>query len=268
MPKVPDDPLAEIGSAPPTGGWTGTEVSVRLRRGAGGTVRVDGVLCRAPVWFHWDGATLWLVGSGASPVGEDRIRIRVDVGAGVAVAIRSVAATLVYAARGTGTRWDTEIHVAEGASVDWNPEPVILTERARHEATTTVHAAGGADVRLDEVLVLGRAGEATGALRSTLAVRIDDAPALLTSIDTSLPAWSGPAGVGNCSVIAHRLRVGPEKDPAVTADASRRAALLQPAPGCRLAVVAADDVSTARRSLDAVLTADLLSVIRPKHRGR
>ena len=85
---------------------------------------------------------------------------------------------------------------------------MILTERARHEATTTVHAAAGADVTLDEVLVLGRAGEATGTLRSTLAVRVDDAPVLLTSIDTSLPAWSGPAGVDGAAVVANRLRLG------------------------------------------------------------
>ena len=203
---------AESGPAPPTSppasGWTDTEVSVRLRRGAGGTVRVDGVLCSAPVWFRWDGATLWLVGSGASPVGEDHIRVRVDVGPGVAVAVRSVAATVVYAARGAGTRWDTDIHVADGARLDWRPEPVILTERARHEANTTVHAAAGADVTLDEVLVLGRAREATGTLRSTLAVRVDDAPVLLTSIDTSLPAWSGPAGVDGAAVVANRLRLG------------------------------------------------------------
>jgi urease accessory protein len=117
-------------------------------------------------------------GSGASPVGEDHIRVRVDVGPGVAVAVRSVAATVVYAARGAGTRWDTDLHVADGALLDWRPEPVILTERARHEASTTVHAAAGADVMLDEVLVLGRAREAAGTLRSTLAVHVDDAPVL------------------------------------------------------------------------------------------
>jgi urease accessory protein len=204
------------------------------------------------VWFHWDGTTLWLVGSGASPVGEDHIRVRLDVGPGVSVAVRSVAATVVYAARGAGTRWDTDIYVADGASVDWRPEPVILTERARHEATTTVHAAAGADVRLDEVLVLGRAGEATGTLRATLAVRVDDAPVLLTSIDTSLPGWSGPGGVDSAAVIGNRLRVGSADAP--TAEWARRGvALLQPTPGCRLAIATAADVADARRSVDEVL---------------
>jgi urease accessory protein len=217
-------------------------------------VRVHGVLRSAPVWFRWDGATLWLVGSGASPVGEDHIRVRVDVGPGVDVAVRSVAAMLVYAARGAGTRWDTEIHVAEGASLDWRPEPLILTERACHEATTTVHAAGGADVRLDEVVVLGRSGEAPGTLRSTLAVRIDDVPVLVTSIDTSLPAWSGPAGVDGASVLAHRLRLGPGLGEAPAGSSpSRRAARLLPAPGCQLAVAAAAEVGAARAALDAVL---------------
>jgi urease accessory protein len=217
-------------------------------------VRADGVLCRAPVWFRWDGTTLWLVGSGASPVGEDHIRVRVDVGPGVAVAVRSVAATVVYAARGGGTRWDTDLHIAAGATVDWRPEPVILTERARHVATTTVHAATGADVRLDEVLVLGRTDEATGALRSTLAVRVDDAPVLLTSIDTSLPGWSGPAGVAGAPVVAHRLRLGPDPAPVAASGSPRAATVLRPAPGCRLAVAAAPDVSIARDALDAVLT--------------
>lgn len=230
-----------------------------LRRGAGGQVRVDGVLCRAPVWFRWDGATLWLVGSGAAPVGDDSIRVRVDVGPGVTAAVRSVAATVVYAARGAGTRWDTDIHVAAGASLDWRPEPVILTERAGHAATTTVHAASEADVTLDEVLVLGRAGEATGTIRSTLAVRVDDAPVLLTSIDTSLPAWSGPGGVHGAPVVANRIRLGPDGVADADTEVARAhpgAALLRPGPGCRLAVATAALVADARAALDVVLPTD------------
>jgi len=238
--------------APVASGWTRTDVSVRLRRGAGGVTRVDGVLCSAPVWVRWDGATLWLVGSGASPVGEDHVRVEVDLGPGVTVAVRSVAATMVYAARGAGTRWDTTLRVADGATLDWRPEPVILTERARHDARTTIHASGGADVLLDDVLVLGRDGERAGLLRSTLDVRVDDVPVLLTSVDTSLPGWAGPAGVAHASVVAHRVRVGgPDVEPATHRDV----VVLDPAPGCRLAVAPAADVAAARRAIDAVLPA-------------
>ena len=231
-------------------GWTTTEASIRLRRGAGGTVRADGTLCTAPLWFRWDGATLWLVGSGASPAGEDHIRVHVDVGPGVAVNVRSVAATVVYAARGAGTRWHTELVVADDACVDWRPEPVIVTGRARHEATTVVHTSPTATVTLDEVLVLGRAGEDAGALRATLDVRVDETPALLTSIDTSVPGWSGPAGVDGASVIANRLRVGAATTPQVRVDGG---ALLQPADNCRLAVATSCDVGDARRTLDALV---------------
>jgi urease accessory protein len=239
----------------PACGWTDTEVSVSLRRGAGGAVRVHGVLCQAPVWFRWDGATLWLVGSGAAPVGDDRVRVRIEVGPGVAVAVRSVAATVIYAARGPGTTWDTEIHVADGASLDWRPEPVILTERARHAATTSIHASAGAEVTVDEVLVLGRAAEATGSLRSTLSVRTDGTHALETSIDTSVPGWAGPAGVAGATVVGHRLRLGAEpSDGGTDADAPPGAVLLRPAPGCRLAVATAAQVADARRTLDALLS--------------
>lgn len=234
-------------------GWSDTEASIRLRRGAGGTVRVEGTLCTAPLWFRWDGATLWLVGSGASPVGEDHIRVHVDVGPDVTVSLRSVAATVVYAARGAGTRWETELHVADGARVDWRPEPVIVTGRARHDTITTVHASADASVTLDEVLVLGRAGEDAGALRATLDVRVGDTPALLTSFDTSSAGWLGPAGVDGATVVANRLQLGGGEPPAHATDP--RAALLEPVAGCRLAVATAPDVSIARRSIDAILPA-------------
>lgn len=257
-------------AAEPACGWTDTEVSVSLRRGANGTVRVEGVLCRVPVWFRWDGATLWLVGSGAAPVGSDHIRVRVDVGPHIAVRVRSVAATIVYAGRGVGTRWDTDVHVADGASLDWRPEPVILTERACHVATTTVHASPGAEVTLEEVLVLGRAAEPTGAIRATLAASVSDAPVLLTSLDTSVPGWSGPAGVHGAAVVAHRLRLAPTDAPE-DVDAPAGAALLRPARGCLLAVATAARVADARSALDVLLPPDHgvppAGVIRRKQSG-
>jgi urease accessory protein len=231
-------------------------------------VRVEGTLCTAPLWLRWDGATLWLVGSGASPAGEDRIRVRVDVESGVTVAVRSVAAMVVYAARGVGTRWHTELHVADGASVDWRPEPVILTGRARHEAITTVYAAAGATVVLDDVLVLGRAREPAGSLRSTLDVRIDDVATVLTSFDTSLPGWSGPAGVDGATVVASRLRAGDADGTATVEPPSGCGAVLRPAPGCRLAIATADGVTDARRLIDALLPIDRFTVPkRMAHRG-
>jgi urease accessory protein len=241
-------------------GWPDGEISVRFRRGVGGKVRVEGVLCSAPLWLRWDGTTLWLVGSGAAPVGNDHVSLRVDVGAGVAVAVRSVAATVIYAGYGSGTRWDTDIRVADGARLDWRPDPVILTGRACHQSTTTVRAATGADVTLDEIVVLGRGDETGGALRATVEASIDDTAVVCTSMDTSLPGWSGPAGIDGASVIANRLRLGAAGAGASSRVAPRphaacRSSLLEPTPACRMAVAMADDVTEVRTSLDAVLPA-------------
>lgn len=234
-------------------GWTETELAVRIRRVAGGALRVDGVLCSAPVWFRWDGATLWQVGSGASPVGEDRIRIRVDVGDGVDLRVRSVAATMVYAARGAGTTWDTSIELGAGSSLDWRPEPVILTGRARHRATTTVQAATDSRLVLDETVVLGRRGERGGHWRTTLDVRVGGQPRVLTSLDSALPGFDGPGGVDGAGVVNQRLVLGDTVQPAGERPLHGQAAMMSPAPGCRLAVAATDDVSSARAAVDHVL---------------
>lgn len=234
-------------------GWTQTEASIRLRRGAGGAVRVDGTLCTAPLWFRWDTETLWLVGSGASPAGEDQIRVHVDVGPDVSVRVRSVAATVVYAARGGGTRWRTELTVGAGAHVDWQPEPVIVTGRARHHATTLVDAAASASVLLDEIVVLGRAGETAGAFASSLDVRVDDNAVLLTSIDSSVPGWSGPGGVDGAKVVANRLRLGGADDGSTALATDARTTLLRPSPQCRVALTAASEVDQARRTLRRLL---------------
>jgi urease accessory protein len=248
--------LQSVPAADPSrpSGWTCTELSVGLRRGANGTVRVEGQLCSAPVWFRWDGATLWLVGSGASPVGEDHIRVRVEVGPGVDVAVRSVAATVLYAARGEGTRWHTEIVVDEGARLDWRPEPMILTERARHHASTVVHASSGAEVTLDETVVLGRAGERTGALCSSLEVHLDRTTALQTSFDTTVPGWSGPGGVGAHGVVASRLLLGPDAHDSADSAARAGAVLLAPAEGCRVALAVGDEVDATLGALSDLLT--------------
>ena len=82
-------------------------------------------------------------------------------------------------------------------------------------------------------------------------VRVGDVPVLLTSIDTSLPGWSGPGGVHGASVVAHRLRLGDGESPEPGASESR-AALLEPAPGCRLAVAVGDAVAEVRRSIEAL----------------
>jgi urease accessory protein len=181
------------------------ELHIELRRGTDGSVRASGDLAMAPYWCRWDGDTLWIVGAAACPVGDDTIAFSLDVGPGVRAAVRGVAATIVYAAAGDGTSITTRLVVREGAQLHWSPEPVIVTERARHRALTEVQVAPGAQARLDEVLVLGRQDERCGSLRSAVRVERDGRAVLRSGFDTALPGWNGPGGTDGARVVGTRV---------------------------------------------------------------
>lgn len=228
------------------------ELAIELTRMGNGSVVARGALAVAPFWCRWDGTTLWFVGSAATPVGEDDITIDLRLGPGVHARVRSVAAMVVYAARRAGTQLTTRLHVASGASLDWQPEPVIVTARARHRGLLVADVASGGTLLADELVVLGRSGEVPGAFAATTELRIDGEPVSLTSFDTALPGWSGPGGTDGAKVVGTRVLVGP--DPAgapVRADA----VALRPEAGGALATALAPDPVQARARLDAVLPA-------------
>ncbi|MGN6692729.1 MAG: urease accessory protein UreD, partial [Aquihabitans sp.] len=157
------------------------ELVIELHRTGDGPVVARGDLAVTPYWCRWDGAVLWIVGSAATPVGEDDISIEVRVGPGVHAVVRSVAATIVYAARGAGTRLRTLLHVEEGASLVWQPEPVIVTERAHHRSSLVAEVASGGSLVADEVVVFGRSGETAGRFASATELRRDGVPISVTS---------------------------------------------------------------------------------------
>ena len=245
------------------------ELHIELRRGTDGSVRASGDLAMAPYWCRWDGATLWIVGAAACPVGEDAIGFTLDVGPGVRAAVRGVAATIVYAAAGEGTSITTRLTVHEGAQLHWSPEPVIVTERARHRALTEVQVATDAQVRLDEVLVLGRQGERCGSLRSAVRVERDGEAVLRSGFDTSLPGWEGPGGTDGARVVGTRVLLMADAGSAGAAPAgvtpsapmradqppqryhsAPRSALLRTEHGDHLAVALGDDADGVDQLLD------------------
>ena len=231
------------------------ELAIGLHRAGDGSVVARGALAVPPYWCRWDGETLWLVGSAATPVGDDEITLDLQVGDGVRAMVRSVAATLVYAARGEGTTMTTRLHVAPGASLVWRPEPVIVTARARHRATLVADVAAGGALVADEVVVLGRSGEEAGRYSSTTDLRRAGVPISLTSFDTATPGWSGPGGTAGARVVGTRLvlyRVDAEDDGGASGvDATT--VVLRPEHGGALATTLASDPERARVQLDAAL---------------
>ncbi|MCU1370025.1 MAG: urease accessory protein ureD 3 [Ilumatobacteraceae bacterium] len=226
------------------------ELAIELVRAGDGSVVARGALAVAPFWCRWDGATLWFVGSAATPVGEDDITVDLRVGPGVHAAVRSVAAMVVYAARGAGTSMTTRLHVAPGASLDWRPEPVIVTARARHRSLLLADVASGGALVADELVVLGRSDEVAGAFTATTDLRIDGQPVSLTSFDTALPGWSGPGGTDAAKVVGTRVLVGAGPE---GGRAEAGAVALCPEGGGALATALAPDPDQVRASLDRIL---------------
>jgi urease accessory protein len=229
------------------------ELAIGLHLAGDGSVVARGALAVPPYWCRWDGATLWLVGSAATPVGDDDITLDLHVGAGVTAAVRSVAATLVYAARGEGTRLTTRLHVDSGATLTWQPEPVIVTARARHGATVVADVASGGALVADELVVLGRSDEVAGGYRAVTDLRRDGAPICLTSFDTATPGWSGPGGTAGAKVVGTRLVVDPSEagDDGRWAPVDSSTVVLRPEGGGSLVTTLAPDPVQARAQLDA-----------------
>ena len=226
------------------------DARIALRRGPNGVVHASGSLAQPPFWCRWDGETLWLVSSAASPVGDDHITLTVEVGRGVAARVRTVAATVVYAGRGTGTTLQTRLTVAEGAALIWQPEPLIITNRALHQSSTSIDVSAGGSLLADEVIVFGRTDEAPGQLRTTLELRLDDETAALTSFDTGLPGWSGPGGTDGAKVMATRVVVEPQRGPASTdLSVDSTSVALSPERGGAIATALASTPDEARDAL-------------------
>ncbi len=160
---------------------------------------------------------MFMVGSAAAPVGKDDLRIDLTLHSGADVAVRSAAAMVVWA--GEGTNHHVSVRVGDEASLDWQPEPVIVTGSACHYQSTRIELSGSAALHWREIMVLGRHEEKVGMLRSTLDVERDGVALLRHSLamGTDSCAWDGPAILGPARVLALDLTVGD----AAEADARR-----------------------------------------------
>ncbi len=230
-------------------------LAIGLHRAGDGSVVATGTLAVTPYWCRWDGSTLWIVGSAACPVGDDDITLDLRVGDGVTATVRNVAATVVYGGRGEGTRLTTRLHGAAGATLIWQPEPVIVTARARHQATLVADVQRGGTLLADEVVVFGRSREEAGPYRSTTDLRLDGEPICLSSFDTATPGWSGPGGAAGATVVGTRVLIGPtavaEAERPIPVDPAT--VVLQPEGGGALATTLAPDPERARAQLAAAL---------------
>ncbi|WP_371402159.1 urease accessory protein UreD [Kribbella sp. NBC_00662] len=137
-----------------------------------------------------------LVAAGALLLAGDEVRIEVVAEGPVQVEIVETAGTVAYAMRGGSARWDVDIRLTGGASLQWYAEPFVVSAGADVTRTTTAHLARSSTARLRESLVLGRYGEVGGTLRTATRAWLDDDLLLAEDLDLSPETRTGWAILG------------------------------------------------------------------------
>ena len=154
---------------------------------------------------------LCLVGSGAGPLAGDDLRLDLTIKAGARVTLEAAGANL---AQGRGSavpgRLTTSATVRAGGWLRAHPGELIACAGSRVDVAVDLTIAADAHVEWREVIVLGRTGEGSGAVRLRWDVTRAGRPLLRQGIDladSALTSW--PGMVANQRVLASTLLVGP-----------------------------------------------------------
>ncbi|MFF4699389.1 urease accessory protein UreD [Streptomyces chattanoogensis] len=206
-------------AALPTAGLRATARITARADGAGGATRLpvldgDGPLALRRVRGYGHQARVCVVGAMSAPLGGDRLAIEAVAEEGAALHITAAAATVALPGRNAGhATYDVRLTVADGARLEWLPEPLISAAGSDLRMTTTVELAPTARLVLREEQVLGRTGEPTGALRSRLTVRRAGRTLLdqETAYEPGAPGWDTAAVLDGHRATGQLLVVEPER---------------------------------------------------------
>jgi urease accessory protein len=188
-----------------------------------------------------------LVSSASAPLGGDELELTLVAGPGSVLTLAGVAASLVLPGHKPAvSRFTVRVEASEMSTVEYLPEPTIVTQRARHEAVFTALVDGSARLTAREVLVLGRDQEPHGQLTAETVVRRGGRPLLNQRLDIGELSAS-PAVLAGRRVLATDLRVGYEEPPGPVAE--DWCSLVPLAAGGSLATALAHDAVTAQRML-------------------
>lgn len=139
-------------------------------------------------------ATLYLQSSSGGLYGDDALSLEIAVQAGAAAHVTTQASTVVHHARGGETRQHTRLSVADGALLEYCPDPQILFAGAKLRADITAQLAQGARLMLtDAALHHDPAGDGQpfAAFANTIQINgADGAPLLIERSMIDGADWS------------------------------------------------------------------------------
>ena len=160
-----------------------------------------------------DGWTrIGLLATTALLLGGDEVDLEVEVGSGARLDLYDVAATVAYHGRGAPAAWRLSVTVADGGALRYRGEPFIVSDGADVRRTTQLDLAPTAELWLRETVVLGRAGQLGGRLRSRTTLRVADEDVWIEDQDLD-PAGSRrlPGLLGDRRIVDSVLRVGSQR---------------------------------------------------------
>ncbi|WP_329054763.1 urease accessory protein UreD [Amycolatopsis sp. NBC_01488] len=193
-------------------------------------------------------AVVHLVNSATTPLGGDDLLLSVHVGPGASLRLSGVAATLALPGlHGEGSLSTVSVVVEAGGSLEYLPEPTVITSRAQHTAVFRASLATDAYLHTREVLVLGRIGERPGSLTTSSQVTRGSVPVLRQTLTIGDSTLDGSLAVlAGRRVLATDLVVGGPDLPAASGEWWSRTPL---AAGGTLTTSVAADAVTALKGL-------------------
>lgn len=219
---------------------------------AGAGARLVRLRDAPPVAWRVTPDAVYVVGTAATPAGDDAVEIDLTVDSGASLRVRSTAATVVWRSRGTAQR--ILARIADAAQMDWQMEPMIATGGCCHRQHVVVELRGSAELRWLEEVVLGRHGETPGGLDLRIDVELDGIPLLRHQMCIGpSEAWQSPAVLGTNRTVGLLLQVGPSQLRS-SACGPGWARMPLEGPGT-LAIAVAADLPGLRESLAAALAA-------------
>lgn len=172
------------------------------RRASGVRVALAGGLLRPQrVADGPNGPRVGLLATTALLLGGDEVDLAVELGSGATLDLFDVAGTVAYHGRGRPASWRTTLSLADGACLTYAGQPFVVSDGADVTRSLQADVAGSVRLRLRETLVLGRAGQSGGRLRSRALLRVAGTDAWREDTDLD------PAGIRDLPglLLGHRV---------------------------------------------------------------